>query len=80
MASNWGRDRKQDPDNADIALQWCLHLFTRLTTTNPFGEMSLEERYRMESEIDATVLDCLPAIEANPLLMLAAAKLISISP
>lgn len=42
--------------------------------------MSLEERYRMESEIDATVLDCLPAIEANPLLMLAAAKLISISP
>ena len=71
-----GRDRKQDPDNADIALQWCLHLFTRLTTSNPFGEMSLEERYRMESEIDATVLDCLPAIEANPLLMLAAAKLL----
>ena len=70
------RDRKQDPDNADIALQWCLHLFTRLTTSDPFGEMSLEERYRMESEIDATVLDCLPAIEANPLLMLAAAKLL----
>ncbi len=70
------RERKQDPDNADIALQWCLHLFTRLTTSNPFGGMSLEERYRMESEIDATVLDCLPAIEANPLLMLAAAKLL----
>jgi tetratricopeptide (TPR) repeat protein len=70
------RDRKQDPHNADIALQWCLHLFTRLTTTNPFGGMSLQERYRIESEIDATVLDCLPAIEANPLLMLAAAKLL----
>ncbi|KRR28515.1 hypothetical protein [Bradyrhizobium retamae] len=38
--------------------------------------MSLEERYRIESEIDSTVLECLPAIEANPLLMLAAAKLL----
>jgi DNA-binding winged helix-turn-helix (wHTH) protein/tetratricopeptide (TPR) repeat protein len=71
-----GRDREQDPLNADIALQWCLHLFARLVLTSPFGEMSLEERYRIESEIDATVLECLPAIEANPLLMLAAAKLL----
>lgn len=71
-----GRDRAQDPLNADIALQWCLHLFARLILTSPFGQMSLEERYRIESEIDATVLECLPAIEANPLLMLAAAKLL----
>ncbi|SDJ83753.1 Transcriptional regulatory protein, C terminal [Bradyrhizobium sp. Rc2d] len=71
-----GRDRAQDPLNADIALQWCLHLFARLVHTSPFGEISLEERYRIESEIDATVLECLPAVEANPLLMLAAAKLL----
>ncbi|WP_245331945.1 hypothetical protein [Bradyrhizobium sp. NAS80.1] len=71
-----GRDREQDPLNADIALQWCLHLFARLVHTSPFGEISLEERYRIESEIDATVLECLPAIEANPMLMLAAAKLL----
>lgn len=68
--------REQDPRNADIALQWCLHLFARLVHTSPFGAMSLEERYRIESEIDTTVLECLPAIEANPLLMLAAAKLL----
>lgn len=71
-----GKAREQDPLNADIALQWCLHLFARLVHTSPFGEMSLEERYRIESEIDTTVLECLPAIEANPLLMLAAAKLL----
>lgn len=71
-----GRNRAQDPLNADIALQWCLHLFARLVHTSPFGEISLEERYRIESEIDVTVLECLPAIEANPLLMLAAAKLL----
>lgn len=71
-----GRNRAQDPLNADIALQWCLHLFARLVHTSPFGEISLEERYRIESEIDATVLECLPAVEANPLLMLAAAKLL----
>lgn len=71
-----GRDRAQDPLNADIALQWCLHLFARVILTSPFGGMSLEERYRIESEIDATVLECLPAVEANPLLMLAAAKLL----
>jgi tetratricopeptide (TPR) repeat protein len=71
-----GKAREQDPLNADIALQWCLHLFARLVHTSPFAAMSLEERYRIESEIDATVLECLPAIEANPLLMLAAAKLL----
>ncbi|SPP93143.1 MULTISPECIES: winged helix-turn-helix domain-containing protein [Bradyrhizobium] len=70
------RDRAQDPLNTDIALQWCLHLFARVILTSPFGGMSLEERYRIESEIDATVLECLPAIEANPLLMVAAAKLL----
>lgn len=71
-----GKAREQDPQNADIALQWCLHLFARLILTGPFGGMSLEERYRIEGEIDATVLECLPAVEANPLLMLAAAKLL----
>ncbi|MDN5002819.1 winged helix-turn-helix domain-containing protein [Bradyrhizobium sp. GCM10027634] len=70
------RAREEDPLNADIALQWCLHLFARLVHTSPFGVISLEERYRIESEIDATVLECLPAIEANPLLMLTAAKLL----
>ncbi|MDW6024375.1 winged helix-turn-helix domain-containing protein [Mesorhizobium sp. BAC0120] len=70
------KDRAQDPLNPDIALQWCMHLFARLVLTSPFGGMSLEERERIESEIDATVLEVLPAIEHNPLLMLAAAKLL----
>jgi hypothetical protein len=44
--------------------------------TNPFNRTSLEERDRIESEIEATVLECLPAIEASPVLNLAAAKLL----
>ncbi|UZE49865.1 winged helix-turn-helix domain-containing protein [Rhodopseudomonas sp. P2A-2r] len=68
--------RAQNPANPDIALQWCLHLFARLVLASPFTGVSSEERDELESEIEATVLDCLPAIENNPLLMLAAAKLL----
>jgi DNA-binding winged helix-turn-helix (wHTH) protein/tetratricopeptide (TPR) repeat protein len=66
-------DRPADPD---IALQWCLHLFARLVLANPFTGVSSDERDEIEGEIEATVLDCLPVVEGNPLLMLAAAKLL----
>jgi hypothetical protein len=70
-------ERAKNPSNADIALQWCLHLFARLVLDSPFsGGMSLDDRDAIESEIETTVLDYLPLIEANPLLMLAAAKLL----
>jgi hypothetical protein len=69
-------EREQNPSNADTALQWCLHLFARLVMTNPFNGTSREERDRIESEIEATVLESLPAIEVNPVLNLAAAKLL----
>jgi DNA-binding winged helix-turn-helix (wHTH) protein len=69
-------DREHDPANADTALQWCMHLFSRLVLTNPFKRLSLEDRDRIESDIEATVLDYLPAIESRPLLNLAGAKLL----
>ncbi|WNJ88346.1 winged helix-turn-helix domain-containing protein [Bosea sp. 685] len=68
--------RVRNPADPDIALQWGLHLFARLVLASPFTGISNEERDEIESEIEATVLDCLPAIENNPLLMLAAAKLL----
>ncbi len=68
--------REQNPDSADIALQWGLHLFARLVLANPFTGISRGERDDLESEIEATALECLPLIESNPLLMLAAAKLL----
>lgn len=71
-----GRKREQDPLDLDTALQWCMHLFGRLTVTSPFGGMSVEERDRIETEIEVTVLELLPAVEANPLLMLTCAKLL----
>ncbi|OYX75627.1 MAG: hypothetical protein B7Y77_02945, partial [Bradyrhizobium sp. 35-63-5] len=66
--------REQDPASPDIALQWGLHLFARLVLANPFTGISHGERDDLEREIEATVLECLPLIESNPLLMLAAAK------
>ncbi|WP_137158269.1 winged helix-turn-helix domain-containing protein [Rhizobium sp. FKL33] len=71
-----GRIREQNPHDPDAALQWCLHLFSKLVMTEPFTGMSLEKRDRIETEIEDTVLECLPIIENNPLLMLAAAKLL----
>lgn len=68
--------REQNPASADLALQWGLHLFARLVLTNPFTGISRDERDDLESEIEATVLECLPLVESNPLLMLAAAKLL----
>lgn len=68
--------RADNPASADIALQWCLHLFSRLVLDPPFDSMSPADRDLIESEIETTVLEHLPAIEANPLLMLAAAKLL----
>jgi len=68
--------REQNPGSADIALQWCMHLFARLVLTPPFIGIGRSERNDLESEIEETVLECLPLIESNPLLMLAAAKLL----
>ena len=68
--------RAANPADPDIKLQWCLHLFARLVLANPFTGVSSDERAEIEGEIEATALDCLPAIENNPLLMLAAAKLL----
>lgn len=70
------RNREQNPHDADAALQWCLHLFSRLVLTEPFIGLCLEDRDDIETEIETTVLECLPDIETNPLLMLAAAKLL----
>lgn len=70
------KGRELDPFDADAAIQWGLHLFARLVLTSPFEGIDLAERDRIEGEIEATVLECLPEIEEKPLLMLGAAKLL----
>ncbi|QJU58542.1 winged helix-turn-helix domain-containing protein [Sphingomonas sp. AP4-R1] len=69
-------ERARDPRNPDLAFQWCFHLFSRLTIASPFESVGLGERRRIEREIEATVLEFLPAAEDNPLHMFAAAKLL----
>ncbi|HEY1927331.1 MAG TPA: helix-turn-helix domain-containing protein [Caulobacteraceae bacterium] len=68
------RDRERNPRDPDLALQWCMYLFATLVAPGPFAGMGIEERERIESEIEATVLELLPTVEGSPLLMLTAAK------
>lgn len=70
------KERERDPRNPDIALQWCMHLFARLVLVGPFAGMSTEDRDRIESEIETTVLQLLPVVEGAPLLMLVCAKML----
>ncbi|MGV8938739.1 MAG: winged helix-turn-helix domain-containing protein [Allorhizobium sp.] len=70
-----GRDRELTP-SADTALQWCMHLFSRLVVVNPFLPIAPDERDAIESEMEEIALQCLPAVENNPVQMLAVAKML----
>lgn len=63
-------------DDPDAALQRCLTLLAQLTDIRPFEILARAERDRIEDEIEETALARLPATEANPLRMFAAAKLL----
>ena len=71
------RARADQPDDPTLAIMWAMNLYARLihwpldpALLTPAG------RAEVEGEIEALVLDNLPAIEDNILLKLAAAKLL----
>lgn len=68
-------DRVSDP-SIDTALQWCMHLFSRLALANPFSRFDFDERRRIENEMEAIALQGMPLVEGNPVQMLAVAKLL----
>ncbi|WP_176526911.1 winged helix-turn-helix domain-containing protein [Rhizobium subbaraonis] len=70
-----GADRVSDT-STDTALQWCMHLFSRLVLASPFSPIDIDERDGIESEMEAIALQSMPVVENNPVQMLAVAKLL----
>lgn len=70
-----GADRVSDT-STDTALQWCMHLFSRLVLASPFSPIDVDERQEIESEMEAIALHSMPIVENTPVQMLAVAKLL----
>lgn len=68
--------RAADPSDARTAIMWSMHLYARLVLAGPFGGITPQDHDAMESEIEALALEALPAIQDDPLLVLAVAKLL----
>lgn len=62
--------RAERPDDPDTALMWASHLYARLVL-----DLSSDPA-ELEPQIEALVFQALPHVRANPLLALAAAKLL----
>lgn len=71
------RHRKERPDDPVLALTWALHLYARLLPTpDPERWLTTAHRRQMEQEIENLVFTHLPRLSGEPLLLLAAAKLL----
>lgn len=67
--------RTDNPSDVRTALMWCMHLYSRLVMTGFIG-IAFDERSRIEREIETLVFECLPSLQDDPILVLAAAKLL----
>lgn len=68
------QDRAADPSNPRHQLMWGMHLLARLTLGGiDSSDRTLDD---IETEIEALVFDALPHIGSDPILMLAAARLL----
>jgi len=67
------RDHPQDPR---VAVMWAAHLYAQLVMSGVYSPLTDDDRAAMETEIERTVLTHLPAIQDDPSLSMAAAKLL----
>lgn len=76
-AEQLARLRQEQPDDPTIAIMWAMQVFARsmLTTQDP-GALNRAAISAMEDEIEALVLPHLAVVRDDPLLALAAAKLL----
>lgn len=71
------RARTDRPDDPTLAIMWAMNLYARLIHWPPDPALLIPAgRAEIEGEIEALVLDHLPAIDDNILLKLASAKLL----
>lgn len=71
------RARAQSPDDPGLAVLWALNRYYELVWHAAQGNaLAWDDWERIEDEIEAAVLLHLPALQGNPLMVLAAAKLL----
>lgn len=73
------RARAEKPDDPELALMGAMQLYYRMLRGGADGFDDAGRRGAIEAEIEATVFDCLPRLEGNPLHVLAIAKLLHFS-
>lgn len=71
------RARAERPGDPELALMWGIHLYLGLIRTPAEGaSLTPQQRSETEETIEAIALDNLAAVQHNPLLVLACAKLL----
>lgn len=71
--------RAERPEDPEVALMWAMQTYYKTLTGGARGLLDSGQRDALEVEIEATVFACLPRLDGNPLLVLAAAKLLHFS-
>ena len=76
MGEQLAEARANQPDDPATSLMWGLYLHSRLLLGAASAHLTPEARTGLENEIETIVFQVLPDIAENPILMLAAAKLL----
>lgn len=76
MGEQLAAARAERPDDPTTILMWGLYLHSRLLLSAAGAHLTPEARLALQDEIEAMVFQALPEIGDNPILMLAAAKLL----
>jgi tetratricopeptide (TPR) repeat protein len=81
--ATWVRSREQlarlrarEPDDPGVAIMWAMHLFAESIVRNDPAPLTRQAVSAIEDEIEALTLKCVPAVVDDPVLALAAAKLL----
>lgn len=69
-------EREKSPDDPLTCLMWAMHLYSRIILSFPNTPCPVPRCDAVTAEIEALVLDHLPALQDNPIHLLGAAKLL----
>jgi DNA-binding winged helix-turn-helix (wHTH) protein/tetratricopeptide (TPR) repeat protein len=75
-AEQLARLRAQDPADPRLAIMWAMHLFVKMTIDPGSDPLSRKAHTALVDEVEQLVLDNLMAVRADPVMALAAAKLL----
>jgi DNA-binding winged helix-turn-helix (wHTH) protein/tetratricopeptide (TPR) repeat protein len=75
-AEQLARQRTRDPADPRLAIMWAMHLFGKMTVDPGPEPLTREAHTAMVDQVERLVLDNLMAVRADPVMALAAAKLL----